>query len=372
MSETKKLLVIAGGNYIYGAEKVTIDVIKGLSNEGYEVQAIISGWGDGQFVKALDGLRVKFYKLKLGWYYISKILWSLDSLVHYPGAVIRFLRIRKNFRDWPVYIISFRQVILLWPFFKKNIVYHVHDPNAHSKQSRYFLKIINRKVTKFIAVSEFVKEDLIACGISPEKIEVIYNGVEILPEVQKDSNHSGVLNIGIVGQVIERKGHATLLQAIGLLIKKGLDIRLIIAGDGDKFFIEKLKKMTMDLGLPSKITWRGFKKDLKEIYADIDVLIAPTISAEPFGLITIEANMLGMPVIVSNKGGFRETVKNRENGFLVEPEDAEQLADKIEYFYSHRNEIDAMGKKGRRMVVDKFSSDAMTKSIDKLITQISV
>jgi glycosyltransferase involved in cell wall biosynthesis len=217
MSAPKKLLVIAGGGYIYGAEKVTLDVIKGLSEEGYEVEAIISGWNDGQFAKALDEFKVKYYGLKLGWYYLSKILWSLDSLVHYPGAVIKFLSIRKNFKDWPVYTISFRQVILLWPFFKKNIFYHVHDANAVSKQARFFLKIINRKVSRFIAVSDFIKQDLIACGISPDKIEVIHNGVEILPELKKNPSNAKVLVIGIVGQVIERKGHIVLLQALNLL-----------------------------------------------------------------------------------------------------------------------------------------------------------
>jgi hypothetical protein len=146
MSIPKRLLVIAGGNYIYGAEKVTLDVIEGLSGEGYEVHAMISGWGDGQFAKALERLKIKFYKLKLGWYYTSKILWSLDSLIHYPGAILKFLQIRKQYKDWPVYIISFRQVILLWPFFKKNILYHVHDVNSNSRQSRYFLRIIDKKV----------------------------------------------------------------------------------------------------------------------------------------------------------------------------------------------------------------------------------
>lgn len=371
MSEAKRLLVIAGGTYIYGAEKVTLDVIKGLGQEGYEINTLISGWNDGAFAKALDKLQVKYYPLKLGWYYTSKLWWSLDSLVHYPGAILRYLRIRKQFKDWPVYIISFRQVILLWPFFKKNIVYHVHDANAGSRQSRYFLKIIDRKVIKFIAISEFIKEDLVASGISPHKIEVIYNGVEILPAIQKSTDHSEPLSIGIVGQVIERKGHLTLLLAIKTLVKKGLNIELIIVGDGDTSFITKLKTLIDDEpGLAQKITWRGFKNSLTDIYKGIDVLVAPTVSPEPFGLITIEANMLGIPVIVSNKGGFKETVVNGENGFLIEPQDAEEIACKIEYFYNHRNEIAVMGKKGREHVVQNFDKQIMVKKIDKLLTAL--
>ena len=370
MSGSKRLLVIVGASYMYGAEKVALDVIRGLDSERYQINVIISGWNDGAFAKELDKLQVKYYSLKLGWYYASKILWSLDSLVHYPGAVIRFLNIRKNFKDWPVYVMSFRQVILLWPFFKKNLVYHVQDAYGGTRQSRFFLKIIDRKVKKFIAASEFIKEDLVSCGISPEKIKVIYNGVEILPETQKNTNHSGTLYIGIVGQVIERKGHITLLHAISLLVKKGLDIQLIIAGDGDPVFTAKVKMLIADLGLVPNITWRGFKKNLEEIYMGIDVLVAPTIPPEPFGLIVIEANMLGIPVIASNKGGFKETVTNGENGFLVEPEDAEQMAGKIEYFYSHRDAIERMGKTGRENVVQHFNKQIMIKEIDNLLTAL--
>ncbi len=370
MSIPKKLLVIAGGNYIYGAEKVTLDVVEGLSKEGYEVQAIISGWGNGQFAAALDNLKIRYYKLKLGWYYTSEILWSLDSLVHYPGAIIHFLRIRKNFKDWPVYIISFRQVILLWPFFKKNIVYHVHDVNSISRQSRFFLKLVDKKVCRFIAISEFIKQDLITCGISPDKIEVIYNGIEILPELKKDSLNVKMLTIGIVGQVIERKGHAVLLHALNLLVKKELNIQLIIVGEGDNVYKEKLKILIDDFGLTQRVLWRGFKKELKDIYEGIDVLIAPTISEEPFGLIAIEANMLGIPVIASNSGGFKETVINGENGFLTESENVEKLAQKIEYFYQNRHAITSMGIKGRENVLQNFDENKMITKIDKLLTGI--
>ena len=370
MMTQKKLMVIVGGTYIYGAEKVTLDVIDGLKQQGYEVNAVISGWNNGQFAKALDRLTVKHYRLKLGWYYVSKISWSLDSLVHYPGAVLKFLRIRKQFKGWPVYITSFRQVILLWPFFKKDIVYHVHDANAGSRQSRFFLKIIDKKIARFIAVSKFIKEDLIACGISSNKIEIIYNGVEVLPQLQKKRNDLTTLTIGIVGQVIERKGHVTLLQALRLLIEKELNIQLIIAGGGDAGFIEKLKTMIADLNLTDKIVWREFKTGLQDIYENIDIVVAPTITPEPFGLVAIEANMFAIPVIATDSGGFKETVNEGENGFLVQPENAEQLAEKIEIFYNNRHALVVMGNKGRENVLQHFDKKTMTTQIDKLLTDL--
>lgn len=365
IGEEKKLLVIAGGNYIFGAEKVTLDVIEGLVEDGYEVKAIISGWGNGQFARSLDSKGVGFYKLKLGWYYISKLLWSLDSFIHYPGAILRFIRIRKNFKDWPVYIISFRQVILLWPFFKKNIVYHVHDANSISKQSVFFFKLIDKKVVRYIAVSDFVKQDLVKCGIAAEKIEVIHNGIDLNGKAQQKKSSGEELTIGIVGQIIKRKGHVALIEAINILCQKGLKIRLIIAGSGDAVFVEELNTMIKDLTLTDNILWRGFKESAKDIYEGIDIVVAPTTLPEPFGLITIEANIFGLPVIASNAGGFMETVKDGFNGFLIDPLKPTEIAEKIEYFYFNRSQLELMGENGRVLVKKSFNRKLM---IAKIVT----
>ena len=370
MKEKQKLLVIAGGDYIFGAEKVTLDVIEGLRNEGYNVAAIISGWGDGKFAKVLDHLEVKFYKLKLGWYYLSKLLWSLDSLIHYPGALFRFLRLRKNFKDWPVYIISFRQVILLWPFFRKNIVYHVHDVNSKSRQSRFFLRIIDKKVVKYIAVSNFIRQDLVNCGISSVKIDVIHNGIAITNENTSKLLKGEMLTIGVVGQIIARKGHDTIIEALDLLNKRGLKIQLIIAGSGNPKYIALLKKNIENSNLNKLVTWRGFTYDLKDIYEGIDILVAPTISAEPFGLIAIEANMFSIPVIASNAGGFKETIKEGFNGFLVSVKNPIQIADKIEYFYFNRDQVSKMGNNGRDNARQYFDKKTMIKKIENLITNL--
>ena len=370
MEGTKKLLVIAGGNYIFGAEKITLDVVEGLKGNGYDVTVIISGWGDGRFAAALNALPVKFYKLKLGWYYTSKLLWSLDSLVHYPGAIFRYMSLRKKFRDWPVYIISFRQVILLWPFFKKNIVFHVHDLNSNSKQSRYFLKMIDKKVARYIAVSDFIKNDLVQCGINPQKIEVIHNGITIENAAVEKNHSSEIFTVGIVGQVIERKGHLVMIDALNLLVKRGLKVQLIIAGNGDAKFIAEIKKLIEDHQLADHILWREFKTDLLAIYEGMDIVVAPTITGEPFGLIVIEANMLSLPVIASDTGGFSETVKDGANGFLVAVQSPAQIAEKIEYLYFNHDQVDKMGSNGRENVMQYFDKTIMIKKIDELITNL--
>ena len=368
MTNPKKLLVIAGGNYIFGAEKVTLDVIEGFSKNGYEVNAIISGWGNGAFAKVLDNLQIKYHKLKLGWYYVSKILWSLDSLVHYPGAILKFLRIRKNYKDWPVYIISFRQVILLWPFFEKNIIYHIHDVNSNSRRSRFFIKIINRKVSRFIAVSNFIKRDLILCGIGADKIEVIHNGIALPEKVgaPKKYMQENILHIGIVGQVIPRKGHEDIIEAINK-IQKEVNLRLYIFGDGSKEFKKELEQKISGYNLTKRVEWMGFFETRERIYEQLDLLVAPTRNDEPFALVALEAGAFSIPSIVTKSGGFPESINDGETGYVIEKENVEQLAEKIALFFKQPFLLEQMGLLARKRVFEKFNVVEMNKKLINII-----
>jgi len=370
LNSRKKILVIAGGTYVSGAEKVTLDVIQGFLENGHEVHCMVSGWNDGDFISRLQKLHVPYTAIKLGWYYTSKIGWSLDSLVHYPKAIWDFLVLKKKFKANMVYTISFRQIVLLYPFFGKNIVYHIHDPNSHSKQSKFFLKLIDSKVQRYIAVSNFIKQDLINCGLAANKIEVIYNGIQVLPLANKASNHQDVLHIGIVGQVIRRKGHLVAVDSLHYLVQAGLHVRLVIVGVGDAAFTQEVKEQISKLQLENYVIWKGFVKELHKIYEDLDVVIAPTQNEEPFGLMACEASMLGIPVIVANRGGLVEIVDEGINGFTFNASDAKALASCLDILYQDKTLRTSMGESGRNKVMQIFSKQKMNKHIQLLIEQI--
>jgi len=365
-----KILVIAGGTYISGAERVTLDVIQGLKDAGYKVLCITSGWTDGNFPGFLRKMEVGYKPLKLGWYYMSNLKWSLDSLINYPKSLLKFCRYLKLNKFNLVYTISFRYIILLYPFLKKNIVYHVHDPNSHSRQNNFFLKLADKKVTRYIAVSDFIKKDLIKCGIESNKVEVIHNGTnQTNVQITAKGKDTG-LTIGIVGQIIQRKGHEDVIEALRILREQGLLISLIIAGKGDPVFIEEIKKLIEKYALCDYVQWRNFKDNIYEIYEGIDVIVAPTRNDEPFGLIAIEGNMLGIPVIVSRKGGLVEIIIDDYNGFLIESYNPDQLAKKITCFYNDKILIKKLGYNGRKRMLEYFTREIMVNKINKLVEEV--
>lgn len=369
-NQTKKILVIAGGSYVSGAEKVTLDVLEGFKGYGHTIHCMVSGWNDGDFISRVQALNIPYTAIKLGWYYTSKLLWSLDSLVHYPKAIWDFVQLKRKYKPDFVYTISFRQIVLLYPFFKKNIIYHVHDPNSHSKQSKFCLKLIDKKVKKYIAVSNFIKEDLIKCGLTANKIEVVYNGIEILPLPIQQQQYQGVFNIGLVGQVIPRKGHLVAIDALNSLAKQGLAIQLLIVGAGDASFEKEVRAKIEHLHLQDKVFWKGFVKDPYEIYASLDAVIAPTLNEEPFGLMACEANMLAIPAIVSNRGGLQEIVEDDYNGYTFNVSDTDELASKILLLYKNRTKGRQLGMNGREKVCRLFTKSKMNQCIEQIIQNL--
>ena len=369
MQPKKRILVIAGGTYISGAEKVTLDVVQGFKENGHEVHCMVSGWNNGDFIDQLKSLHINHTAIKLGWYYTSKFLWSLDSLVNYPKAIFSFIKLQKKFKPDVVYTISFRQIVLLYTFFTNNIIYHIHDQNSNSRQSKFFLKLIDKKVKKYITVSKFIQQDLINCNIAFKKISVIYNGIEILPLPEKTNQPKDIFSIGIIGQVIHRKGHLVAIDALKKLVDKHLKVQLVIVGVGDTAFEQEVKQKIKQDGLENYVIWKGFIKNIEIIYQGLDVVLAPTQNEEPFGLMACEANMLGIPVIVANKGGLMEIVEDGLNGYRIDATNATQIAEAIEKLYHNPLIREQMGINGRNKTNTLFSKKAMNSSIQQIILQ---
>lgn len=363
----KNILVIAGGSYVSGAERVTLDVVQGLKGAGHNTFCITSGWTDGNFSSLLNEMNVQYLPLKLGWYYISNLKWSIDSLINYPKSLIRFYRLTRNFDYDFVYTISFRCVLLLFPLLKNKIIYHVHDTHFYDIKSKFFLKLIDGKVIKYIAVSEFIKKDLIKCGIDSNKIEVIYNGTGITNVPINKSTNPETFTVGIVGQIIQRKGHEDAIKALKILKDQQLKVLLVVVGKGEPDFVKNIQALISKYELTSQVIWRSFQNNIHDIYRGIDVVIAPTRDHEPFALIPLEANMLSIPVIATTSGGFLESIVNGINGFLIERNNPLQLAEKISIFYHDRSLIYNMGNNGRLRIIDNFSKEKMIKEINKLI-----
>lgn len=203
------VLCFLSGSYLSGKEFVGLDVIRDWKNQRHNVHVAFMGWHDGKMQQMLNELQVPSYPIKLGWYYLTKPAWSLDSFIHYPSAIMQFLKLQKNVAPDVIYVDSYRQVLLLKSFLKKKVLFHVHDPHNHSTTEKKVLKRADSKVVRYIAVSNYIKQDLIDSGIHADKITVVHNGTIIPDNFEKKYMPHGKLRIGIVGQYFQEKGMKT-------------------------------------------------------------------------------------------------------------------------------------------------------------------
>lgn len=368
----KRILLLVGATRVYGAEIGMLNVMRGLKKRGYHIHCVVSGWNDGDFISRLQEENIPYSVLYLGFIYVSRIFWSLDTLSHYPRAAIAFYKLKKRFGPDYIYHLSFRTVLMLFPFLKReNNIHHVEDIIAKSASNFLFYSIIRRKVSQFIAVSAAVEKTLIALNIPSSRITVIPNGIPDFKEIQSKyrNENKDKFTIGIVGQIVPRKGHILLVHALDIVERSGKGFRCMIIGRGDTNYIQEVKEWVERYALESRIQWTDYIRDRYLIYKELDILVVPSYE-EAFGLVALEASLFGMPVIASNVGGLAEIVQDGVTGFLFQPGDYEQLADKIILLNDNKDLRMNMGMAAREYALKSFTDEVMCNKIEKVLNSI--
>jgi glycosyltransferase involved in cell wall biosynthesis len=229
-----------------------------------------------------------------------------------------------------------------------------------------------------VAVSESVRQELLASGVPAAKLTTIYGGVDI------DRFHPGIDGEGVreelkippaalvvtkVAHVREWKGYEIFLQAAAIVA--AAEPRAIFLGVGrGTGETPELDQLVRELHLDGRVRWAGFREDLPQIFAAADICVHAAIAGEGVTGAVREALATAKPVVVTDVGGNRELVIANETGLLVPPRDPEHLAAGILTFIRSPARAKAMGWAGRRMVERYFSHDAKAERIEQLYRNI--
>lgn len=202
--------------------------------------------------------------------------------------------------------------------------------------------------------------------VDESKIRVVYDGVSnkhIIPDRKYKSE--GPLILMQAGTINQFKGQKTAIEAIQILWNKGIkDIHLQIAGRGE------LSAIGLDESRLHNVELLGVVDDMPKRRAFTDVEIVSS-RCEAFGLVIVEAMMGGNPVIASDSGGPKELIEEGESGLLFPQGDSKALAEKIEYLYNNRSEIERMGKNAAVRASSKFTLQQSADNIYKLYTELT-
>ncbi len=164
------------------------------------------------------------------------------------------------------------------------------------------------------------------------KLEIVPPGVDVrkMRTDRKVKSSKQVLFVGQLNRASQHKGLNYLIRSMKMVTEAIKDARLVVVGTGD--YIHHHRNMAIACGVQDKIDFVGFIRDeeLPEYYGESSVVVLPSYNrAEGFGIVLLEAQACGTPVIGTSVGGIPGALKDGKTGLLVPPGDPERLAEAI-------------------------------------------
>lgn len=222
------------------------------------------------------------------------------------------------------------------------------------------------RMDRVIVLCDAVRDRLIAVGCPPEKI-IVWNlpaGVERYPYRSRATGHPATRFL-IAARFVEKKGHKYLIEALGTLVRAGLDVHLTMIGYGP--FLPAIQDDIRHRGLTDRVT--VVDTELASSFSDVygqaleshDVFVLPSttgVNGDDEGgpaLTMVCAQAAGLPVISTPFAGAERSVIDGVTGLLAQQDDAASLADRMRWLAEHRDAWTAMGKAGSDHVRQHFS-----------------
>lgn len=250
-----------------------------------------------------------------------------------------------------------------------------HHSFLGKRYQKFEQKMLNN-VDHFFPVSHYTAGLLQDMGIPEQQMSVIPNGTD--PGKFHPIDASALIHrleiedrkvILTITRLVYRKGIDTVIRSMKQIIKQNPEVIYLIAGGGEDE--QRLKNLADELELNSWIKFVGRVPDeeLLLYYNACDVFVMPSKTAPPnvegFGIVFLEANACGKPVVGSNSGGIPDAIIDEETGRMVPEDNPDELADAILTFLNDRELAQEVGTRGRQRVVNELNWDEIAERLYK-------
>lgn len=225
----------------------------------------------------------------------------------------------------------------------RNIIYEMQNSGEFRAVSwkklllRLRAKLTSAPMTRVIAISEFVKAQLLKGGLAEDKIVVRYLGVDterFVPDPTARAEWARDYNLGTDELILSTvsylrpfKNPHVLVEMCRELADRKVAARLFVAGDGE--MLPSLRQLSKQLGVADRIHWLGNVPDPKRLLQASDIFVLASVG-EAFGLVLAEAMACGVPIVGSRSGSLLEVVIEGQTGLLATPLEPRAFADAIQ------------------------------------------
>ena len=302
------------------------------------------------------------------------------TLQRVPGFDINLIKsVRALLTDKKIDIIHCHQYtpyvygVLAAFFHNTKVVFTEHGrfhPDRHSWKRRLINPLLGMTTTAITAISAATKEALAHHEwFRKSAIQVVYNGIESteVPSPSRQKNELGLTEDHIVFGTITRfdqiKNLPMMITAFSKVYEENSHARLLLVGDGDQR--SAAESLVASLSLDKAVIFTGFQTDTKKYMSMIDVYVLSSFS-EGTSMTLLEAMSFSTCSVVTAVGGNVEIIKNNENGFVVESENTDQLANTMRLLSNNPELRQKMGKAAKATFSRKFALDQMVQSYKKI------
>jgi glycosyltransferase involved in cell wall biosynthesis len=246
------------------------------------------------------------------------------------------------------------------------VVWHLRDfPPA----SRMFRRAARQLPRLILAVSEAVARTVLPEHEGVPRVVTLHDPVDTRrfhPDLRKERIRdelgvgAEVPVVGLIAHLTPWKGHELFLDIARVVVNRG-DVRFVVVGgaiyktEGHADYVERLRRRVKELGLTDRVAFMGFREDMPDILAGLDVLVHCPTAPEPFGRVLAEAMAVGRPVVAARCGGIPEVVDDGVTGYLVKPGDVSAFASTVTRLLADRTLRERLGQAGRRRAEERFT-----------------
>jgi sugar transferase (PEP-CTERM/EpsH1 system associated) len=358
-----------------GTEYTLLRLIRGLGEEEFEHRICITRAVNAQFA-AQQGMADKIFVAANG-----------NGGAQFP--LFRLARIMRTFRPTIVHSRNWGGIEAVPAARAARVPVAIHSEHGYEVDSLAGLpyrRRVFRRVAYALADAVFTNSEELReyharqAGVSPERLRVIYNGVDTLRfaprlaarlRIRQDLGIAAeALVLGSVGRLVPIKDHGTLLRAASVLASQGANVRVILVGDGlQRNALQK--QAGEDVQLAGRVLFMGASENIPELLNALDVFVLPSLG-EGMSNTVLEAMASALPVVATRVGGNPELIEDGRSGFLFSAGDVAGLAAQLQRLLQDQTLPQEIGAAARERVVSLFSLEHMIAEYRSLYRELAM
>lgn len=361
-----KVLHVEAGRHLYGGAAQVLMLLNGLRELQLPGEHLLACAPGSAIAVAAEqqGLAAALRPLPLGGELDVLAGWRLSTLLRREQCQLLHVHSRRGVDWWgaPAAALAQRPAVLSR---------RVDNPENWLTRRKYcgYRRVItiSAEIRRLLIERERLAPEQVVCVPSAVDTKRFRPGGErawLAAEFGLDESH---LLLGVAAQLIARKGHDILLDALPAILAQHPQARLLLFGRGPRD--QALRRRSVELGLQQQVVFAGLRDDMQRILPSLDLLIHPALM-EGLGVALLEAAACAVPIVASAVGGIPEIVRDGVNGRLVPPGDAKALAYATSQLLADPATAARLGQRGRELVLREFSIARMARDNHRVYQQL--